>query len=639
MSRHLNWQVLWTQAMWQTEECNMISKAMHYLDWEKVWQLFGPNIYIISRTRTHMNEIWTQVLVTRRTYTSLMKLDLHTHGSALLLGQHGRILNAVSYQQATHTVTHFTQIALEDLHGDGRWFYDDSIEHSPHLPRPNRFNDGQQDEEVSQPKCAETSTDAANLHSLLQTKKLPESHDKNLLGSLTKLGIGHRGTSRSKPQPKDSKPLVNDSSVATGAIEGNIETEDSDEVSVHSDAISSASFQMSEEDESTQTDSDQESIYSDAISSDSFQMCEEDEEELDFSKRIVIKFVDNLFNDGEVGELREELVRSNQFIMEDSITSCKVVLSRIIIGFSSISVLNEVLTKGVEIFGVSFPPSSMRLVDDLDSEEMGSAVIRPDSWSVWNNPEVSPKLYLVTEMNEDVGKPDVLGLTDIDASLLPCPQYLPLERLSRCVHLEDAIEIITEEHLPSSTIASNRKKEVADIKVLWCQGMWPVRRHNMFGNVSFYLDWEEVLERFGPNIYCLNIGRTQKDEIRTQLLVTRKTYTTLQKLDLHTHGSALLLGTDGRMLRAVSYQQGSHTVTHITQIALEDLDDDGRWFYASCDKMCNDHMTKEHHFCFKYNIMRKKKPCPSPLKAGDTWMLLESWLGPEEMARVFETKL
>jgi hypothetical protein len=52
-----------------------------------------------------------------------------------------------------------------------------------------------------------------------------------------------------------------------------------------------------------------------------------------------------------------------------------------------------------------------------------------------------------------------------DARLLPCPQYLPLEKLGRCVHLDEAAQIIRQKYLPSFELKIESQRELVDTKV------------------------------------------------------------------------------------------------------------------------------------------------------------------------------
>lgn len=165
--------------------------------------------------------------------------------------------------------------------------------------------------------------------------------------------------------------------------------------------------------------------------------------------------------------------------------------------------------------------------------------------------------------------------------------------------------------------------------MLWFAPAEVMEEHNYYGNVSYVIDWQVLLEAMGPNLYLIDQA-IYKDRGYTRILLTRGDYdNTLNRVDLRAGGTAILL--DGSTFyHAESCGCNRDRGPHELQIGIEASREDAEWIYRNCTASGNDHSsanTAEMRFlktnkgerreykpfkCFKFNTMQNQG-CPFQL--------------------------
>ncbi|XP_018024711.1 uncharacterized protein LOC108680413 [Hyalella azteca] len=206
------------------------------------------------------------------------------------------------------------------------------------------------------------------------------------------------------------------------------------------------------------------------------------------------------------------------------------------------------------------------------------------------------------------------------------PTYEELDEISRCVHFDDFENAVRKKYLaPQSLINSHRHLQR---QVLWFAPSQSSSEHNFYGNVSFTIKWETVLEKLGPNLYLLDQA-VYNDRSFTRVLVTKNNYDgKLKKVRLNSNDTPMTKSDSG--FRHVSYcENNERGGPHELQIAIEVDAADAKWLYSECKVSSNNHSDVnslhsghnarnsgtisnfESFKCFKFNTAQKCQ-CPYP---------------------------
>ena len=174
--------------------------------------------------------------------------------------------------------------------------------------------------------------------------------------------------------------------------------------------------------------------------------------------------------------------------------------------------------------------------------------------------------------------------------------YEEMESVTRCLHWEDFMESFEKKMLVPQQVRDS--KVFQSDNVLWFAPTAPMEDHNMFGNVSFVIDWEHLLNKMGPHIYEIDQALFN-DHSYTRLLLTKEEYTgvnpKLHKVNLDSPNS--VLKNENRIYSHIVIAQckTGRTGPHQLQIAVEADKSDARWLFENCSIFANDH--KQANYC------------------------------------------
>lgn len=183
-------------------------------------------------------------------------------------------------------------------------------------------------------------------------------------------------------------------------------------------------------------------------------------------------------------------------------------------------------------------------------------------------------------------------------------------------------------------------------RILWFSPTVPsMEHHNWFGNVSFVIDWNVLLDKMGPHLYMI-------DEIVfpnpcSRVLLSKEDNTRARGL------REVRLDSTSSVLKHVNgiYYHNTHKAMlgrHQLHIGLEVDLDEARWLFQHSSMFANDHTaanysTLDHHgyevamvtgeirkygdySCYKYNTVRNTE-CPNRCSKEET----ELWLREDKM--------
>ncbi|XP_018007804.1 uncharacterized protein LOC108665550 isoform X2 [Hyalella azteca] len=194
------------------------------------------------------------------------------------------------------------------------------------------------------------------------------------------------------------------------------------------------------------------------------------------------------------------------------------------------------------------------------------------------------------------------------------PAYAYLDEISRCVHFDDFKEAVLKEMLVPQRVTNGRTK--LRCRVLWFAPSHSSSDHNFFGNVSFTIKWETVLQKLGPNLYFIDQAVFNSRSCTRVLLTRKKYHGRFRKVDLNSFHSPLQNCRPGFIY--VSHCMNKvRNGPHVLEIAIEVNDADARWFYLNCRQVANNHTEANPHVgnartygpesiiqgnkCFKFN--------------------------------------
>ncbi|XP_018007819.1 uncharacterized protein LOC108665562 [Hyalella azteca] len=223
---------------------------------------------------------------------------------------------------------------------------------------------------------------------------------------------------------------------------------------------------------------------------------------------------------------------------------------------------------------------------------------------------------------------------------LDSPKYADLDDISRYVHFDDfeaaaRTKMLVPQPLTNSHVRLRQR-------VLWFAPSQPSFKHNFYGNVSFIIKWETVLQKLGPNLYLIDQA-IYNARSYTRVVFTKNNYDSmLKKVDLDSEDSPMTKSWSG-------FRHASHCMNkvrwgpHELQIAIEVDDAIVRWLYNNCKAVANNHSLantpsdgehtrrdgKESKFqsykCFKFNTAQNRE-CPYQWTLGECKVNIKSLL-------------
>ncbi|XP_018007822.1 uncharacterized protein LOC108665563 [Hyalella azteca] len=218
--------------------------------------------------------------------------------------------------------------------------------------------------------------------------------------------------------------------------------------------------------------------------------------------------------------------------------------------------------------------------------------------------------------------------------------YAELDEITRCVHFDDFKDAVREELLEPQPLRNSHKP--LRRKVLWFAPSLPISKHNFYGNVSFTIKWETVLQKLGPNLYLIDQS-VYKERSYTRVVLTKHNYDgVLTRVNLDADGSPMKKSWFG-FHHASRCDGRVSSGPHELQIAIEADQADAKWLYSECKVAANNHSEANSHSrhhkrfdgkdtnfesfkCYKFNTARN---CECPFE----WTLDEC---EENIEKIFE---
>lgn len=170
------------------------------------------------------------------------------------------------------------------------------------------------------------------------------------------------------------------------------------------------------------------------------------------------------------------------------------------------------------------------------------------------------------------------------------PQYETVTSFSRCLHYPDYRLCFDNKRMMPRRIKMNRYSSLSAVdQVLWFEpSLSSLDQHNWYGNATFIIGLDELIQRFGPNFYYID-----KQEFETHTasrVVLSKKSPTLTKVDLNLEGSPIKK-VYSRWFGAMTCKSSIYDkmVPHKLEVAIEVDPEDCEWIYKRAKVEPNNH--------------------------------------------------
>lgn len=208
---------------------------------------------------------------------------------------------------------------------------------------------------------------------------------------------------------------------------------------------------------------------------------------------------------------------------------------------------------------------------------------------------------------------------------LQLPNYDLFKTITRYCHWDTYIQ---ENKIKMLTHVSHDSNVKLKNHVIYFAPSTPAEDYNKHGNLSYFIDWDLVIERLGPNMYLLD-QTIDTIQGHTSVLLTSNDYDKkLEKISLVTKGSPIIR-SGGRFYHASSCLCKERLGTHEVVIVIESKRSaDAKWLFRNSDVRANDHSLANIPFagfsrCVKYNTICKML-CPFPWTFHQTQQMIRT---------------
>lgn len=165
-------------------------------------------------------------------------------------------------------------------------------------------------------------------------------------------------------------------------------------------------------------------------------------------------------------------------------------------------------------------------------------------------------------------------------------------------------------------------------------------QHNFYGNVSFVIEWAELLKKMGPYLYWIDQAIYNRDSY-TRILLTKNRHCELVELDLYSDGWALKKEHNQNYYHIDRAYCKTSIGPHELQIGVEVTNADAIWAFQNCVLLANNHSSantlarnqrvayngikKKYapYKCFRYNTAQNTE-CPDKYTKEETERFLVS---------------
>ncbi|KAF2353923.1 hypothetical protein FHG87_015324 [Trinorchestia longiramus] len=217
---------------------------------------------------------------------------------------------------------------------------------------------------------------------------------------------------------------------------------------------------------------------------------------------------------------------------------------------------------------------------------------------------------------------------------LSAPQYDSFSSVSRCVHFADFHNCWEKKALVSRTLMS--KVVGARPQVLWFAPMKGYSEHNFYGNMTFSVDFNKLLNHFAPaQMFYIDQIKFNSHMV-TRILLTRGQSYSLQPVNTSVTGSPIMrveFGSESSWQHVTSSLVDGRRLPHELEIALQPVNNDCSWLFKHCRTSANNHSRANtssyygsyaHHVCHRFNTFRFR--CPHSLDEEKSVEVVRAWV-------------
>lgn len=210
------------------------------------------------------------------------------------------------------------------------------------------------------------------------------------------------------------------------------------------------------------------------------------------------------------------------------------------------------------------------------------------------------------------------------------PQYGSLDTLTRSLHFPDFQLCYDQKKMATRPIKMGKNSYLGGIgEILWFgPSLSTTFDHNWYGNVSFIISLQDLVDRFGSNFYYVD-KQEFETHIASRTILSKKSLTTLPRVDTSTYGSPIFKESN-RHWQHVTKCRSSRFGTilqHRLEIAIEADSNDCKWIYKQATIKPNSHHLANtmgigfgSTACHRYNTFNKN--CPYQLSRDMTFQKL-----------------
>ncbi|CAL4121764.1 unnamed protein product [Meganyctiphanes norvegica] len=209
--------------------------------------------------------------------------------------------------------------------------------------------------------------------------------------------------------------------------------------------------------------------------------------------------------------------------------------------------------------------------------------------------------------------------------------YEEFTEIERTLHLDDMVNHNTTTFSP---IITNGRRSYIKGKgsVLWFSIAKPKEEHHWYGNVSFIIKLQDLLEHFlsTKKMYFMEIIERRSSLLSRVILTSRKLKSLKPAIQFEPSevGFPLFKSAEGmyHSLKTLPDYNKGHELEFMIDIADKQ---EAQWIYSNCRKVVVNHSlgnTGAEYTCHNYHIFGQKARCKSPFSIEKTNEIIKSTL-------------
>ncbi|XP_018028177.1 uncharacterized protein LOC108683373 [Hyalella azteca] len=214
-----------------------------------------------------------------------------------------------------------------------------------------------------------------------------------------------------------------------------------------------------------------------------------------------------------------------------------------------------------------------------------------------------------------------------EARDLSNPQYESFTSIGRCIHFADFHDCWERKDFVTRRLNSTISS--CGFQVLWMAPSKTTTEHNFYGNMTFTIDFNELLDHVRPaNMYYVDQIMFNQHMV-TRILLTRHSYPRLKSVNTSAADSPLkaTYGSPRGWQHATSCSVYGRMQPHELEIAFDPTGSDSSWLFRKCRISANYHSkanTGAYHVCHRFNNFGAQ--CPHSLDDESSVRIIRSWV-------------